>query len=110
MSCKTGRLSYFALLLRLLTTALAVGFGALVAFNALPNVTSANTRILSLDAIVVDAKTAGVLDFIGSIEAPAGYNAYSYYASSPPPKPLTTMTISEVLAWQERIDRTSAGR
>jgi hypothetical protein len=61
----------------------------------------------SLNTLVVDTKTAGILNFIGSIEAPAGYNAYSYYASSPPPKPLTTMTISEVLAWQERIDRTS---
>jgi hypothetical protein len=85
-----------------------VALSAIVtAAGFLPSVSTANTRSLSLDAIVVDAKTAGVLDFIGSIEAPAGYNAYSYYASSPPPKPLTTMTIAEVLAWQERIDRTS---
>lgn len=79
----------------------------IIVAGGLPITSLANTRSLSLDAIVVDAKTAGVLDFIGSIEAPAGYNAYSYYASSPPPKPLTAMTISEVLAWQERIDRTS---
>ena len=79
----------------------------IIVAGVIPVTSLANTRNLSLDAIVVDAKTAGVLDFIGSIEAPAGYNAYSYYASSPPPKPLTTMTISEVLAWQERIDRTS---
>jgi hypothetical protein len=84
-----------------------VSAAIVIAAGFLSTASFANTRSLSLDAIVVDAKTAGVLDFIGSIEAPAGYNAYSYYASSPPPKPLTSMTISEVLAWQERIDRTS---
>ncbi len=55
----------------------------------------------------IDKKTSGLLQLIGSIEAPSGYNAYSYYASAPPPKPLTRMTVREVLAWQDKIDRTS---
>lgn len=58
-------------------------------------------------ALAMDAKAAGLLDFIGSLEAPKGYDSYSYYASAPPPKPLTQMTIAQVLAWQDRIDPTS---
>ncbi len=56
---------------------------------------------------VLDAKTSNLLEFIGTLEAPGGYNSYSYYAAAPPPKPLTQMTIAEVLAWQERIDARS---
>jgi hypothetical protein len=55
----------------------------------------------------IDPKTAGLLEFIGTLEAPKGYNSYSYYAAAPPPRPLTTMTIREVLAWQDRIDARS---
>ena len=52
----------------------------------------------------VDARTSGLLEFIGSLEAPGGYDVYSHYAATPPPKPLTTMTVNEVLAWQGSID------
>jgi hypothetical protein len=55
----------------------------------------------------IDPKTAGLLEFIGTLEAPKGYDSYSYYAAAPPPRPLTTMTIREVLAWQDRIDARS---
>jgi len=55
----------------------------------------------------IDPRTAGMLEFIGSLEAPGGYDAWSRYAAAPPPRPLTTMTVSEVLAWQERIDARS---
>ena len=55
----------------------------------------------------IDLKTAGLLNFIGTLEAPKGYDSYSYYAAAPPPKPLTTMTIRQVLAWQDRIDARS---
>ena len=54
-----------------------------------------------------DPRTAGMLEFIGSLEAPGGYDAYSHYAAAPPPKPLTSMTVNEVLAWQESIDARS---
>ena len=33
-----------------------------------------------------------------------GYDAYYTGVSSPPPRRLTTMTVREVLAWQDRID------
>lgn len=55
----------------------------------------------------LDAKTSNLLEFIGTLEAPGGYDSYSYYAAAPPPKPLTKMTIAEVLAWQDRIDARS---
>ena len=55
----------------------------------------------------IDARTAGLLEFIGSLEAPGGYDVYSHYAAAPPPKPLTTMTVNEVLAWQDSIDARS---
>ena len=55
----------------------------------------------------LDPRTAGMLDFIGSLEAPGGYDVYSHYAAAPPPKPLTKMTVNEVLAWQDRIDAQS---
>lgn len=61
----------------------------------------------SVDIGKIDAKTAGLLDFIGNLEAPSGYNAYSSYAAAPPPRPLTSMTVSEVLAWQDSIDAKS---
>ncbi|WP_419739475.1 hypothetical protein [Ruegeria sp.] len=57
--------------------------------------------------IRLDARTAGMLDFIGTLEAPGGYDTYSHYAAAPPPKPLTTLTVNEVLAWQDRIDAAS---
>lgn len=58
-------------------------------------------------AAVTDPKTRGLLDFIGSIEGPAGYDDYYRGVSSGPPRPLTSMTIREVLAWQDRIDAAS---
>ena len=47
-----------------------------------------------------------LLRFIGRIEAPKGYNQVwgGVRSADLPPKPLTTMTIREVLAWQDRID------
>ena len=61
----------------------------------------------SASAQVTDPKTKGLLDFIGSIEGPAGYDDYYRGVSSGPPRPLTSMTIREVLAWQDSIDAAS---
>lgn len=47
-----------------------------------------------------DFDPKALLDFIGSHEAPNGYDDYYRDASFAPPKPLTTMTINEVRAWQ----------
>jgi muramidase (phage lysozyme) len=47
-----------------------------------------------------------LLDFIGKIEGRSDYNIVwgGIKAKDWPPKHLTTMTIREVLAWQDRID------
>lgn len=47
-----------------------------------------------------------LLRFIGRIEAPKGYNQVwgGIRSADLPPKPLATMTVREVLAWQDRID------
>lgn len=47
-----------------------------------------------------------LLRFIGRIEAPKGYDQVwgGIRSADLPPKPLTTMTVREVLAWQDRID------
>jgi hypothetical protein len=58
-------------------------------------------------ASVTDPKTRGLLNFIGSIEGPAGYDDYYRGVSTGPPRPLTSMTIREVLAWQDSIDAAS---
>ncbi|WP_226779019.1 D-Ala-D-Ala carboxypeptidase family metallohydrolase [Oceaniglobus trochenteri] len=50
--------------------------------------------------------TRQTLDLIRSVEAPGGYDQV-YGGIAPqdlPPKPLTQMTVAEVLNWQDRID------
>lgn len=48
----------------------------------------------------------GLLDLIGGVEAPKGYDQVygGIRSSDQPPKPLTSMTVREVLAWQDSID------
>lgn len=65
------------------------------------------TLATASSAGVSDPKTRGLLDFIGSIEGPAGYDDYYRGVSRGPPRPLTSMTIREVLAWQDSIDAAS---
>jgi hypothetical protein len=43
------------------------------------------------------------LDLVGSIEGPDGYNDVVQGATSQPPKPLTEMTIAEVLDYQRQL-------
>ena len=43
-----------------------------------------------------------LLDFIGSAEAPQGYDQVYSGSAIAPPQPVTSMTLSEVLAWQDR--------
>lgn len=47
-----------------------------------------------------------LLGLIGGVEAPQGYDQVygGIRASDQPPRPLTTMTVNEVLAWQDSID------
>ena len=55
------------------------------------------------------------LELVGAIEAPRGYDAITGYAPFRPDRPITQMTISEVMAWQDRIraagaEATAVGR
>ncbi|WP_170565635.1 hypothetical protein [Ruegeria atlantica] len=52
--------------------------------------------------------TTDLLTFIRALEAPRGYADYERRISLPPPKPLTAMTVGEVLDWQLRVRRSGA--
>lgn len=45
-----------------------------------------------------------LLGLIRTIEAPAGYDDFYRGVPSPPPAALTSMTVGDVLAWQDQID------
>ncbi|MCY4302388.1 MAG: hypothetical protein OXC68_11740 [Aestuariivita sp.] len=56
-----------------------------------------------------------VLDLIGQLEAPTGYDTVYRGVRVPPPQPITTMTVGQVLDWQGHTVRagsvsTAAGR
>ena len=51
---------------------------------------------------------AGLLPFIRALEAPGGYDDYERRIPLPPPRPLTSMTVGEVLAWQDAVRRAGA--
>lgn len=55
------------------------------------------------------AVVSNLLDFIGSKEAPKGYVDFYRGVSFAPEKPLTEMTIAEVLAWQEAANPPGPG-
>ena len=48
----------------------------------------------------IDPQAKKILDFIGGLEAPQGYDQYFGDNPHAPPKPLTKMTIREVIDWQ----------
>lgn len=48
------------------------------------------------------------LELVGAIEAPHGYDAVTGFAPFRPEKPVTEMTIAEVMAWQERVKAAGA--
>ena len=48
---------------------------------------------------------ATMLDFIGSLEAPRGYDTVYYGVRVSPPRPITTMRVDEVLDWQRQAVR-----
>lgn len=56
---------------------------------------------------VLSCTTNDVLDLIGSVEAPQGYNQVYSGVQVMPPAPITTMTVREVLAWQREASRTA---
>lgn len=43
------------------------------------------------------------LNLMGNLEGPYGFDSVSGFAPAPPERPLTEMTLSEVIAYQERL-------
>jgi len=54
-------------------------------------------------AVSFAANDVAFLNLMGDLEAPRGFDTVSGFAPVPPPVPLTTMTLDEVLRYQERI-------
>ena len=54
------------------------------------------------------ATTTDLLTFIRALEAPRGYTDYERRIRIRPPKPLTAMTLGEVLDWQVRVRNSGA--
>ena len=48
------------------------------------------------------------LELVGAIEAPVGYDAVTGFAPFRPDRPVTEMTIAEVMRWQERVRETGS--
>lgn len=68
---------------------------ALVAMQISPAAAQEPRRMHALDR--------PVLELIGTIEAPRGYGTITGFARTHPSRPITQMTLSEVMAWQTRI-------
>jgi hypothetical protein len=43
------------------------------------------------------------LELVGAIEAPRGYDSVTGFAPTKPDRPITEMTIAEVMRWQRRV-------
>ena len=72
------------------------------------------TLCLAANAETALPSPRAILDFIARHEAPDGYDQVHSGTPAPKPRPLTRMTVREVLDWQKRIrpqvTSTAAGR
>ena len=68
---------------------------------------AAGNTLASEDALKVN--DAHFLELLGEVEGPGGYDTVTYHTSIDPPKPLTRMTIDEVIAFQRKV-RASGSR
>jgi hypothetical protein len=64
---------------------------------------SAETPASASVDISFAANDVAFLNLMGNLEAPRGFDTVSGFAPVPPHRPLTDMTLGEVLAYQERI-------
>ncbi len=62
---------------------------------------------LALGAPVRACTEDAMLDLIGALEAPGGYNQVYSGVRVNPPRPITSMTVAEVLAWQRQASKTA---
>ena len=67
-----------------------------------------------LNAVAELPPKAAILDFIARYEAPGGYDQVHTAVPEGPPRPLTAMSIRDIMAWQKQIQpravSTAAGR
>lgn len=61
------------------------------------------TAVLAPGAPAAPSAATDILALVRALEAPRGYDDYERRIPVAPPKPLTRMTISEVLDWQSRV-------
>ena len=59
--------------------------------------------MLCLIGTTVQAKDQSLLSFIRHYEAGGSYDRYYTGITTPPPKPLTAMTVGEVMEWQSSL-------
>ena len=64
------------------------------------------SALILIRALPVHAYTEDrILDLVRQVEAPGGYDTVYYGARVQPPRPITTMSVEEVLAWQRNTVR-----
>ena len=66
---------------------------------------SVEARVEASVEVSFAANDVEFLNMMGDLEAPRGFDMVSGFAPVPPPRPLTEMTLAEVLAYQEHIRR-----
>ena len=62
---------------------------------------------LALTASVQACTEDAMLDLIGSLEAPDGYDQVYSGVRVNPPRPITSMSVGEVIAWQRQASKTA---
>lgn len=62
---------------------------------------------LALSAPALACTEDAMLDLIGALEAPDGYNQVYSGVRVNPPRPITSMTVAEVIAWQRQASKTA---
>lgn len=60
-----------------------------------------------LPQIALACTTSDMLDLIGALEAPQGYGQVYGGVKLLPPRPITSMTVGEVMAWQRQASKTA---
>ena len=55
------------------------------------------------DAAAAPDTTTDLLELVRALEAPGGYDDYERRIGIPPPRPLTRMSLDEVMDWQSRV-------
>ena len=68
----------------------------------------AHSTVQPVTKTVNEGTTTDLLTFIRALEAPRGYTDYERRIHIRPPRPLTIMTLGEVINWQVRVRRSGA--